>query len=179
MIGIALFSLFVLGPCTSTGPPAPTVTEEQMRMINRSFDALHEEVAAARMPSQWPFVLFIIALLIPLLAGVWILIRAERSVIGADETIRTLVRPGLSEPVLRQYLENQARGAQRPGIAQGSHGACALPRPRDSRGSRRRKRRRRRKHAKRHGDEERVFGSSPIGQAEVQCPTHESESPMN
>lgn len=134
---------------------------------------------AARTPSQWPFVLFLTSLFVPLLAGLWILIRAERSLIGEDETIRTLVRHGLSEPVLRQYLENQARGAQRPGIVQGSHGARALPRPRDSRGSRRRKRRRRRKHAKRHGDEERVFRSSPIGQTEVQCPTHESESPMN
>lgn len=144
MIGIVLVFLLILGPCTSPGPPSPTITEQQMRLINQSLDALHEEVAAARAPSIWPFVLFIVSLLIPLLAGIWILVRAERSVIGSDETIRTLVRHGLSEPVVRLYLDDHAGRPRQPEIGVGPTGGHALPRPRETH-QRRRKRRRRRK----------------------------------
>ena len=153
MIGIVLVLLLVLGPCTSPGPPSPTVTEEQMRLLNQSLEALHEEVAAARSPSTWPFVLFIVSLLVPLLAGIWILVRAERSVIGADETIRTLVRHGLSEPVVRLYLDDQAGRPHRPEIGVGPTGGHALSRPRETHQRTRKRRRRRKRKSKRHPDQ--------------------------
>lgn len=154
MIGTVLvFLLILLGPCTSPGPPSPTITEEQMRLINQSLDVLHEEVAAARTPSIWPFVLFIVSLFIPLLAGIWILVRAERSMIGADETIRTLVRHGLSEPVVRLYLDDHAGRPRPPEIGLGPTGGHALPRPRDTHQRTRKRRRRRKRKNKRHPDQ--------------------------
>lgn len=144
LIGATLFFVLLLGPCVSSGPPDRGITEEQIRLLNQSLDALHEEVAAARAPSHWPFILFIASLLAPLLAAVWLLIRAERSVIGADETIRTLVRHGLSEPVLRQYLDRQTGRVPKPEIGPGPTGGRALSRPREPHRSRKRRMRRRR-----------------------------------
>ncbi len=128
LIGATLFFVLLLGPCMSSGPPDRGITEEQIRLLNQSLDALHEEVAAVRAPSHGPFILFIASLLAPLLAAVWLLIRAERSVIGADETIRTLVRHGLSEPVLREYLERQTGRVPRPVIGPGvDRRPCVAP----------------------------------------------------
>ena len=131
-----------------------------MRLFNQSLDALHEEVAAARAPSHWPFLLFVASLLIPLLVGVWLLVRAERSVIGADETIRTLVRHGLSEPVIRLYLHDQAGRPQRPDIGLGPTGGRVLPRPRETHPRRRKRRRRRKQTNGRHPDRDHLTNPS-------------------
>jgi hypothetical protein len=74
-----LFVLCVLGPCLSTGSPRSDVTSEQIALLNYSLDALHEEVAAARAPSAWPFLLFLLSILLPLVSAIWLLLRAERS----------------------------------------------------------------------------------------------------
>jgi hypothetical protein len=75
--------------------------------LNQSFDALHEEIAAARAPGVFPFLTLLASLILPLAAAMWMLIRAERSIVSADETLRTLARYGLSERVIRLYLERQ------------------------------------------------------------------------
>ncbi len=109
VIGIVV--LAVLGPCLSTGPPdvSPRVVQHQIELVNATLDALHEEVAAARSPSSWPFVLFIGSILAPLAAGIWLLWRCERSVIGHDAVIRTLVRAGLQESIIRGYAVDAHR----------------------------------------------------------------------
>ncbi len=103
--------LAVLGPCLSTGPPPvdPRVVQHQLELVNTTLDALHEEVAAARSPSSWPFALFIGSILAPLGAGIWLLWRCERSVIGHDAVIRTMIRAGLQESVIRGYAVDAHR----------------------------------------------------------------------
>jgi len=138
VVAAILFWIFVVGPCHTTGPPNRPITEEQLHVLNRTLDALHEEVAAARGSRLAEFALFLMMLLLPLAAALWLLLRAERSMIGADETIRVLLRAGLAEPVLRHYLEQQ----NRPRLPAADHPVpSALPpnRPR----SRHRHRRRR------------------------------------
>lgn len=106
-LGVIIFIVLAcLGPCLSTGPPEvnPRVVQQQIELVHSTLDALHEEVAAARSPSGWPFVLFITAILAPLAAGIWLLWRCERSVIGHDAVIRTLVRAGLGESVVHGYV---------------------------------------------------------------------------
>jgi hypothetical protein len=108
-----------------------------MHVLNRTLDALQEEVVAARAPSTVPLILFVLSVLLPLAAGVWLLARAERSAIGTDETIRTLLQCGLAEPVIRQYLPQQTRPVL-PGPD------SYAPRPPVQQRARRRRRRRRR-----------------------------------
>lgn len=70
---------------------------------------MQEEVAAAKAPSQGGFILFLASILVPVLLGVWLLFRAEHSLIGQDESIRWLVRSGMREPVIRAYLNERSR----------------------------------------------------------------------
>ena len=110
VIGLILLVLIlVLGPCLSTGPPAvdPRVLNRQIDLVNQSLDSLQEEVAAAQAPSRWPFILFLISILLPLAAGIWLLCRCERSAIGHDQVIRTMIKVGLKEPVIRAYLDDR------------------------------------------------------------------------
>lgn len=103
---IVIIVLACLGPCLSTGPPDinPRVVQHQLELVHSTLDALHEEVAAARSPSVWPFVIFIGSVLAPLGAGIWLLWRCERSTVGHDQVIRTLVRSGLGESVVHGYV---------------------------------------------------------------------------
>ncbi len=105
---VLLFFAAVLGPCLSTGPPAvdPRVIGHQLELVNQTLDVLHEEVAAAQSPSRWPFVLFMFSILAPLGAGIWLLWRCEKSLIGHDQVIRTMIRSGLKESVVQAYLED-------------------------------------------------------------------------
>ncbi len=131
---IGALALLLFGPCRATGPPDPPITDQQLQVVTHTLDALHEEIDAARTPTIAPFLLFLLSVLLPLLLAGWLLIRAERSIIGADETIRTLVRHGLSEPLVRHHLQQRARSQlpDNPPVGQ-------LPRPR--RRHRQRKRR--------------------------------------
>jgi hypothetical protein len=61
-------------------------------------------------------------------AALWILIRAERSIVSADETLRTLARYGLSERVIRQYLRRQPSTRLSDGEATRA-GQTKLPQP--------------------------------------------------
>ena len=88
----------------ATGPPAPTVSVEQIRLISESLDAVQAEVAAARRPSVIVFALFVLSILAPLAAAAWLVVRAERSSIGEGDMIRALIRAGATEPVLRQFV---------------------------------------------------------------------------
>jgi hypothetical protein len=102
----------------STGPPDRGLTEQQLTLLNQSLDALHEEVAAARAPSTWPFVLFVLSILLPLAAGIWLIFRAEHSQLGHDEQLRWLIRSGMTPTVIHAYLEQshrpQLQGPQDP-----------------------------------------------------------------
>jgi len=136
--------MLLLGPCTSTGPPVSRLSEEQVRLIDQSFDAIQEEVAAARRPSQVFFILFVASLLIPLLATGWMLFRAERSAIGHDQALRTLVRYGAGEPVVRHYLEQSldAGHTLEADLPEGAdHWLPRPPRPRSPHHRRKRRRR--------------------------------------
>jgi hypothetical protein len=129
----------LLKSCIPTGLPDRPITEEQIHTINQTFDALHEEVAAARAPRTAPFLLFLASVLLPLAAALWLLRRAERSLIGADETLRILARHGLSEAAIKQYLQRQASPQQLAEPDANRAGRPELPRPREPRGRRRRR----------------------------------------
>lgn len=137
----------LLATCDPGLPSAAELSREQLRLMNQDLDALHEEVVAARAPSQWPFVLFLGSILLPLAAAMWLLSQAQRSVIGADETIRTLLHCGLSDPVIRHYLAQHAprRRLAGPVLPRGSQRPATRPR-------RRRGRRRRRRRGRADGD---------------------------
>ena len=105
-------------------------------------DNIQEEVAAARRPRQAFFALFVLSLLVPVLAAVWLLYRAERSAVGHDIVLRTLIRHGAAEPVLRHYLNRQEGPQCR--LPSGSANGADLELPRSRRSGRRRRRRRRR-----------------------------------
>ncbi len=94
----------------ATGPPAHTVSVEQIRLISESLDAVQAEVAAARRPSVMVFALFVLSILAPLAAAAWLVVRAERSSIGEGDMIRALIRAGATEPVLQQFVANAERG---------------------------------------------------------------------
>ncbi len=103
-------------------------------------DNIQEEVAAARRPRQAFFALFVLSLLVPVLAAVWLVYRAERSAVGHDVVLRTLIRHGAGEPVLRHYL-NRQEGPQCRLPSGYSNGAdLQLPRPHRPRRRRRRRR---------------------------------------
>lgn len=108
-VALVFFVLLLLGPCHATGPPTSNITPEQIALFNQSLDAVQEEVAAARSPSTWPFVLFVLSLLLPLMAAMVLLFRAERSSIGFDEQIRWLVRAGMTPELVHSYLTNVDR----------------------------------------------------------------------
>lgn len=76
-----------------------------------------------------------LTLLLPLAAGFWVLVRAERAQISADETLRILVQAGFAEPVLQQYLKPYLGG----GLPRKT-GQLSLPRRGRSRWRRRRHR---------------------------------------
>jgi hypothetical protein len=87
-------------------PEAPPLSTEQLRLIDQSLTALHEEVAAVRVEQGSSLFLLVIAMLSPLAFATWLLFRAERSAVTADETVRCLIRLGLGEQVLRHYLSD-------------------------------------------------------------------------
>ena len=102
-------AILLATPWAWTGPPADGHTQGQMQRINAVLDAMHEEVAATRRSWQPWLAVFVVTLFAPLLFAGWILVRAERSVVGHDEMIRALVRLGADLPVVRQYLREHDR----------------------------------------------------------------------
>lgn len=107
-----MVAILLAAPFVWIGPPADRPTQGQMQRINAALDAMHEEVAATRRSWQPWLAVFVVSLFAPLLFAGWILVRAERSVVGHDEMIRALVRLGAEEPVVHQYL----RQHDRPGL---------------------------------------------------------------
>ena len=109
IVVLTMIALFLLGTCPSNeGPPIdPRVVGQQIKLVNQSLESLQEEVAAARTPSRWQLVLFMMSILAPLGAGIWLLWRAEQAVIGHDQVTRAMVRVGLKEPVIRAYLSDR------------------------------------------------------------------------
>ena len=95
----------MLSTCLPTGPPRTDVTEAQLQLLTDSLDAIHLEVAAARRPSTWSFALFLLSILLPLCAAIWLVFRAERSALDHDAGIRTMLSDGLSQEVVLAYLE--------------------------------------------------------------------------
>ena len=116
-IGVMLvIGMVLLGTCPTSETPSldPRVLNHQVELVNRSLDTMQEEVAAARVPSRWPFVLFLFSIVAILGAGGWLLWRSERSAIGHDQVIRSMIRVGLKEPVVRAYLDNPGPVLQLP-----------------------------------------------------------------
>jgi hypothetical protein len=145
-----------MGTCLSTGPPSidPRVINRQYEIVNQMVDLLHEEITASRAPSRGPFTLFILSILVPVCAAVWLLWRAERSVIGQDQEIRTMVRMGLGEPIVRTYLDD-GRAGQKLLASEDTKPVNGPPH------KRRRRRRHRRSWRKQAGDEAPLSASHP------------------
>ena len=142
-IGIGLILMFVLGvlgECLSTGPPIDArVIERQIQIVNQSLDVLHEEIAASRSPSRWPLIFFAFTILAPLLAAIWLLWRAESSVIAHDKVIRVMTQAGLGEAIVKAYLMDPLWQPRLPGFGQRRQ----LIRRQCQRGRRRRRQKRR------------------------------------
>ena len=160
ILGIALILLILsslMATCLSTGPSSidPRVINRQYEIVNETVDLLHEEIAASRAPSLGPFLLFVFSILVPICAAAWLLWRAERSVIGQDQEIRTMVRLGLGEPIVRTYLEDGRPKLRLPG----PEDAGQLIGPPPTRG--RRRHRHRRRWRKRAEDETPLSASRP------------------
>src|SRR5258706_16132553 len=62
---IVVIGMILHGTCPSIETPAidPHVLNHQFELVNQSLDTMQEEVAAARAPSHWPFVLFLLSIL--------------------------------------------------------------------------------------------------------------------
>lgn len=114
--GAALLVLLTLmSTCLPTGPPAREVTEAQLQLLTDSLDAIHLEVAAARRPTTWSFTLFLISILMPLAAAIWLVVCAQRSALDHDSGIRDLLQAGFTPAVVHSYLEATARPPQLSG----------------------------------------------------------------
>ena len=148
VIGIILLLVVaILGPCLSTGPPAvdPRIIGQQIKLVNETMDVLQEEVAAAQAPSRWPFILFLISILLPLAAGMWLIWRSEESAIGHDHVMRTMIRAGFKESMIGAYLDDSSHSLDLPSVNR-----RALPR---MNGRGRRQFRHRRRWRRRNDDE--------------------------
>jgi hypothetical protein len=133
--------LLLLGTCIPTRAPKPdNITAEQIHIIDQTFAALHEEIAAARRPDRGAFVIFVLSLLVPLCAAIWLLRRAERSAIGEGQMLRLLARLGADEPATRQFLQQSLRRSLPPALP---GRPASLPPPRSHGPSGRRSGRRR------------------------------------
>jgi len=122
-IVVVLILLALAGPCTSSDRPAidPRIVGKQLELINGSLEVLQEEVAAAQSPSRWSFALFIVSILAPLGAAVWMLWRSEKSAIGHDTVIRAMVRSGFKESVVNAYLMESVKRPQLPAPLSSGH----------------------------------------------------------
>lgn len=118
------------------------MTEAQLQLLTDSLDAIHLEVAAARRSSSWTFALFVLSVLLPLLAAVWLIIRAQGAALDHDAAVRCLVDAGYSPEVLQAYLES---APARPQLIGTSSAPEQLPQHVSHRRCRRRRRRRRRR----------------------------------
>ena len=127
-LGIVCAGLLFLGPCTSTGPPNVDDLRQQIRLINMSLDAIHEQVAAARRPPIFELIVFVVSLVMPLVGAVWFLFRAERSAVGHDQVVRQLIRLGADELVVRNYIEHVKRPVL-PSLDADRSADCLSPRP--------------------------------------------------
>ncbi len=86
------------------------VSAEQIALIAATLDTLHEEVAAARAPRHGALALYLCSIILPLAAGVWLLLQAQRAEVSHDQVIRVLIRSGSGESLVRAYL-NRSREA--------------------------------------------------------------------
>ena len=120
IVVLMMIAMVLLGTCPSNEAPTvdPRVVGQQIKLVNQSLESLQEEVAAARTPSRWQLVLFMMSILAPLGAGIWLLWRAEQAVIGHDQVTRTMIRVGLKEPVVRAYLEDPEPVHQLPSASE-------------------------------------------------------------
>lgn len=133
----------MLGPCLSTGPPDPGVSREMIQLIDRSLDAVQEEVAASRSSSFGPLLLFLASILLPLAGAFWLVAQARKSAIQQESVIRSMVEAGLSRQLIDSYVNEQKARPQLPGPATNTAGLPTTERHgRQPRRWRRRKRRR-------------------------------------
>lgn len=95
-------------------PPSQRAVEEAWK---RADQAVQHSVAA-RAPCTWPFILFLLSILLPLAAGIRLIFRAEHFQLGHDEQLRWLIRSGMTPTVIHAYLEPshrpRLRGPQGP-----------------------------------------------------------------
>lgn len=135
-----LFLMNVLGGCFPTGPPGDGVTEVQLRLVTELLNAVHLEAAASRVSTMGPFVLFLVAILLPLALIVWVFSMALRAKVDHEEGIQTMLKSGFSREVTEAYLEEASR---RPELPKPTSDQKRLPQHAPGRRRRRRRRRQR------------------------------------
>jgi len=99
LVVVLFLFMVMLGTCESGGndkPPSPSaISSRQIEMLNSQINALHEEIAACRTPTDWALLALVISVAVPLVLAVVLLLRAERTSLHNDEIIRHVARTGL------------------------------------------------------------------------------------
>ena len=98
-LGLLISLIALLGSCLNTDRPS-ALGMTQLNLLNRQMDLLHEEVAASQTPSGYSMLALVLSVAVPLMLGVILLCRAERSAIHSDEIIRQMARHGLSSRLI-------------------------------------------------------------------------------
>jgi hypothetical protein len=96
--GIVL--LLILGTCISTCSGPTSITSEQLRLINTQLDNLHKLIVMTRTSGFWMVLLFLVAVLTPIVLGLVLLNHADRIAIRNDEIFRQIHEHGLTSEVI-------------------------------------------------------------------------------